>query len=547
MRTTAYLTLSRHHVYYFRWPLPHSLHPLGRHLYIRVSLRTRERKEALRLSRSLGYLGETLTAQGIASGMRYQEIRDLLTKHFSDKLANHKARIAEHGRLDHLDIATLNSSLGLAAQAVETGEPLDPTTEDDSDVLGRFCDKYGIAIPPGTAAYATFRTDFMRAFRDYCEAALAYDRSLEKFILEPPSAEAQPSAPPAPAPVEPGPSLKQVADEYVAENVQAKRWAAKTEFEKSEHFALLYEIAGKDTDIRAVNFDIARNVKATIKAYPKNRNKSQATAGLSLADALAVGAPTIGIKTQNNYLQSYIGLFAWAQDHGYVTVNPFANMRIQQDRNQSDEKRVAFTGEQVQRMLDEILNNTSGLIRKDYQRWGPLVGLFTGARLNEIAQMHLDDIRQEEGVWLFDLNEEDGNKRLKNAASRRTVPIHSKLIELGLLEYVQTLRKQGETKLFPEFTYDDKNGWGRALGRWFNETFLVKLDMKSKELVFHCLRHTVVTHLLREGVEQSIVQAIVGHARDGVTQNNYFKMGYTIHQKSAALERLPFAIPEARS
>lgn len=525
MRTAAYLTLSRHRVYYFRWPLPHSLHPQGRHLYIRVSLRTRERKEALRLSRSLGYLGETLTAQGIASGMRYQEICDLLTKHFSDKLANHKARIAEHGRLDHLDIAALNNSLEFAAQAVETGEPLNPTTEDDSDVLGRFCDKYGIAIPPGTAAYATFRTDFMRAFRDYCEAALAYDQSLEKFILEPPAPVTQPSAPPAPALVEPGPSLKQVADDYVAENVQAKRWAAKTELEKSEHFALLYEIAGKDTDIRAVNFDIARNVKATIKAYPKNRNKSQATAGLSLADALAVGAPTIGTKTQNNYLQSYIGLFAWAQDHGYVTVNPFANMRIQQDRNQSDEKRVAFTGEQVQRMLDEILNNTSGLIRKDYQRWGPLVGLFTGARLNEIAQMHLDDIRQEEGVWLFDLNEEDGNKRLKNAASRRTVPIHSKLIELGLLEYVQTLRKKGETKLFPDFTYDDKNGWGRALGRWFNETFLVKLDMKSKELVFHCLRHTVVTHLLREGVEQSIVQAIVGHARDGVTQNNYFKMG----------------------
>lgn len=547
MRTTAYLTLSRHRVYYFRWPLPHSLHPLGRHLYIRVSLRTRERREALRLSRSLGYLGETLTAQGIASGMRYQEIRDLLTTHFSDKLANHKARIAEHGRLDHLDIATFNSSLGLAAQAVETGEPLDPTTEDDSDVLGRFCDKYGIAIPPGTAAYATFRTDFMRAFRDYCEAALAYDQSLEKFILEPPATVAQPSAPPAPAPVEPGPSLKQVADEYVTENVQAKRWAAKTELEKSEHFALLYEITGKDTDIRAVNFDMARQVKATIKAYPKNRNKSQATAGLSLADALAVGAPTIGIKTQNNYLQSYIGLFAWAQDHGYVTVNPFANMRIQQDRNQSDEKREAFTTDQIHRLLDEILNNTSGLVHKDFQRWGSLVGIFTGARLNEVAQMRLDDIRQEEGVWLFDLNEDDDDKRLKNAASRRTVPVHSKLIELGLLEYVQTLRKSGETKLFPEFTYDPKNGWGRKLGRWFNDTFLVKLGMKSQKLVFHCLRHTVITHLLREGVELPIAQSIVGHARDGVTLNNYFKVGYTIHQKSAALERLPFAIPEARS
>ncbi|OAN50867.1 DUF6538 domain-containing protein [Magnetospirillum moscoviense] len=98
MQTTAYLTLSRHNVYYFRWPLPMELHPLRQRLYIRTSLRTHDRREALRLSRSLGYLGETLTAQGIASGMRYDEIRAVLTKHFSDKLAQHKARIAEHGR-----------------------------------------------------------------------------------------------------------------------------------------------------------------------------------------------------------------------------------------------------------------------------------------------------------------------------------------------------------------------------------------------------------------------------------------------------------------
>jgi hypothetical protein len=43
----AYLTISRHRVYYFRWPLPRELHPRGRQSTIKVSLRTRDPKQAI--------------------------------------------------------------------------------------------------------------------------------------------------------------------------------------------------------------------------------------------------------------------------------------------------------------------------------------------------------------------------------------------------------------------------------------------------------------------------------------------------------------------
>ena len=62
------------------------------------------------------------------------------------------------------------------------------------------------------------------------------------------------------------------------------------------------------------------------------------------------------------------------------------------------------------------------------------------------------------------------------------------------------MRGSGALKLFPDFTHDPKNGWGRALGRWFSERSLPKLGLKSKELVFHSLRHTVVTHLSQAGM-----------------------------------------------
>lgn len=67
MGVPTYLTVSRHGIYYLRWPLPQSLHPLGKASDIKVSLRTRDQREALRLSRYLAYVAETLTTRAAAS------------------------------------------------------------------------------------------------------------------------------------------------------------------------------------------------------------------------------------------------------------------------------------------------------------------------------------------------------------------------------------------------------------------------------------------------------------------------------------------------
>ena len=55
MRNPSYLIRSRHNIYYFRWPVPPYLQESGRSRHIKVSLRTREPKEALRLASILEY------------------------------------------------------------------------------------------------------------------------------------------------------------------------------------------------------------------------------------------------------------------------------------------------------------------------------------------------------------------------------------------------------------------------------------------------------------------------------------------------------------
>jgi hypothetical protein len=58
--------------------------------------------------------------------------------------------------------------------------------------------------------------------------------------------------------------------------------------------------------------------------------------------------------------------------------------------------------------------------------------------------------RSEEGVWLFDVNDR-GDKKVKTKSARRQIPIHPFITnELKLPDYVEALKGEGETRLFPE-------------------------------------------------------------------------------------------------
>lgn len=85
--------------------------------------------------------------------------------------------------------------------------------------------------------------------------------------------------------------------------------------------------------------------------------------------------------------------------------------------------------------------------------WMPLVGYFTGARTNEIAQLDTTDIKTIDGHPCFDFCADDTKapeaKRIKTGEARQ-VPIHSSLIGLGFLDYVESQQRANKKKLFSE-------------------------------------------------------------------------------------------------
>lgn len=155
--------------------------------------------------------------------------------------------------------------------------------------------------------------------------------------------------------------------------------------------------------------------------------------------------------------------------------------------------------------------------------WGVLIGLYTGTRLNEIASLTVHDVKQEGGIWYFDINDEDEKKRLKTKAATRLVPVHSELIRRGFLDYVERVRKMegDDLRLLYSLTYTEQEGWGRKLSRWFSNTFLPELGLKKVGLSFHSLRHTAITTMRQASVDNHIVRNLVGHEPDGVTEEVY--------------------------
>jgi integrase len=542
LQNPTHLLKSRNGVFYLRWPLPRQLHPQKLASDIKVSLQTRDPRKALRLSRLMIHIGEQYNNVGIACRMDYQDLRTTLQNHFRELRDETKKEIDAAGGLSAFERDLYRSDLKIAEQANERGTPLSLTKPDD-ELLARFIDKYGLGIAKGTDQYDKLERDMKRGYRRFLQDVLAYDAEAADFDLDPPEQHIAPSA--QTAPMQKGMSLADTIKGYTDEKRDGKNWAFKTEGEKLGHLELLKEILGADTDVKTLGALDAKKVKDTLRVYPVNREKNEATRGnRPLSEILGLpNVQTLHTTSVNKYLQSYGDLFNWAKQNGHVDHNVFAGLTIRQNKLRNQDSRTPFEPEQIRSILGAVLSNRDGLAKLDYQKWGPLLGVYTGARLNEVAQLEPKDIKQVDGIWCFDFNDDGDRKSLKNGASRRVTPVHQRLIQLGFLDYVDSLPRRTNQKLFPTFTYDQKNGWGRHLSRHFNNVLLPKLGMKSKELVFHSLRHTVITQLMRAGVDEPVAQSIVGHTRKGVTQQRYFRQGYSIQQLAAAIQKLDYSAP----
>jgi integrase len=165
--------------------------------------------------------------------------------------------------------------------------------------------------------------------------------------------------------------------------------------------------------------------------------------------------------------------------------------------------------------------------------WIPLIALYSGARLDEIGPLTVDEIVLQPVPYFKIL-------KAKNQGSIRDVPIHPKLIELGFLDYVEAIRASGHTRLWPFLLTGGKvNSDSEVLGRWFNRFIHHTLGLR-RNVSFHSFRHSFKDFCRNALIPRELHHALTGHATPGQVANvgDSYGEGYSIEVKAEQLAKI---------
>ena len=190
-------------------------------------------------------------------------------------------------------------------------------------------------------------------------------------------------------------------------------------------------------------------------------------------------------QTQAHYREAISAFYEWCSSKDIVESNIAASKPTARARNYrkevANERREAYSREDLLRIFQhEFYKNAE--YAHPYQYWVPHIALFTGARINEISQLYVEDIVNPDGFHAFSFCALDsgvdagGNKirrgdtRQKTAACRRLTPIHPTLVDLGFLDFVKSMKDSGQKRIFPSSLTQKRVVTAPALvgGTWGN-------------------------------------------------------------------------------
>jgi len=230
-----------------------------------------------------------------------------------------------------------------------------------------------------------------------------------------------------------GPSVtfSQVAADHAREKLAKKAWTDTTAKDFGSVYALFVRIVG-DLPIAEIEDDQIMVYLEKLKKLPPNINKNPVYIRKDI-DEIIAQAPTecIAVRTINKNIERISGLFKWAsrkRKYG-VSYNPAANLSLDED---GLPKRLPFTATDLASLFSSEEFTTRSFLHPHYYWLMPL-GLLTGARLGELCQLYVSNFMILDGIACLEISDTQEGQRVKNGSARRFVPVHEKLIELGLL------------------------------------------------------------------------------------------------------------------
>ncbi|ELO2527281.1 site-specific integrase [Escherichia coli] len=327
-------------------------------------------------------------------------------------------------------------------------------------------------------------------------------------------------------------TLRFLVEQY--EKEKAQNWKPATLKENQASHDTLIEIFNYLglTDLTAITRANMLEVRDVLQKIPKNRK--QRFKDVSLVDLLATGEAyeCMDVVTINNkYLVKMAALFKWAVRNDLLIKNLTEGLELKVPPRKVSEARKAFSVVQVGQLVDAAKKYAVKPSGKPYHYYVVMLAAITGARLNEVAQIQVKDVRTTEaGTSYIHINEDTSTlpgKSIKNPYSERCVPLVDGAYGFALADFMALVearrRAGGEDAMVFDGLKLMKNGYGEQVSKWFNRTLLPKVVADRDGLAFHSFRHTVATQLKQQGVELAYAQAILGHSSGSITYDRYAK------------------------
>lgn len=263
--------------------------------------------------------------------------------------------------------------------------------------------------------------------------------------------------------------------------------------------------------------------------------------GASILEAIELnktaGKPTLSAVTINKKLVHIKSFFEWLHANDYIPTNPAKDVRLHKSTKSSRRSKrhpfttndltAIFSAKPFQEPWSTKNAKRTSAATADHAFWLPLLALYTGARLAEIAQLHCSDVVEREGILLIHITEKlngrsadaETRKSLKNAASERYVPVHPELLALGFGKFVDQMKATKSIRLFPAC----KRG---ADGQFspFTKSFaysISRLGVKTDKMkTFHSFRHGFEDAMREAGIGEAVACRLTGRT------DNHSAAGY---------------------
>lgn len=312
--------------------------------------------------------------------------------------------------------------------------------------------------------------------------------------------------------------LDDVIQRYISDLIRRKVGLTYIQLSRQTLGIMLATIGNKP--LASITGNDIRRALDSFKFWPSNARRNPSMKDLSFAEILEIGkrntpSPING-ETYNSHIRRINAFFNTQQEADKSFRSPAKGVAKLIDVSTAAKNRRPFTSGELEKIFEpEAYSEWTK--DKPHRWWGPLLALYTGARVGEIAQLRTTDIHTVDGVTCICIQVTATGQRLKNSSSIRAIPIAQPLLDANFLAYVNEVRATGQDRLFPHLpltiTVKDGEAYIKGYGGTLVQQFsrYIKKHGFKKGIGSHVFRHTFASNLTKEKVGAVQIAALTGH------------------------------------